>query len=287
MKKIKSYLTVLFVFVVVLCSAKIISGQINRVSLDGIIAEIPEVWWEGGWDMLLPLNQFIDQNPGDKQACARAQYWIGCNYYANRDYNRAIQEYETIFKLYSEAWGECAKSQFEIGQVYLYKLNDYEKALEAYQNTLNNYPQCAVSAEAQRMVAYTYSKMSNNEKAKEEYSKVVTSYPKAKLEIAKAYWELGELLFKESTDDKLSVEAKNEKMKNALSSYKNAYLYCPADDVEVSEWIIDSVIRTFKFLDGNADRADAFIRYQRYANTSDSGAISTKQTLVYDPLSGF
>lgn len=287
MKKLKAFFSVIFLLIIFFYSAQIISGQINRISLDAIIEELPDLWWEGGWDKIVELNQYINQNLSDKQACARAQFWIACNYYANRDYERAIQEYEIVLGMYPEAWGECAKAQFEIGQVYLYRLYDYEQALEAYQKVLSEYPECEITAEAQRMQAYTYSKLENNAKAHEEYQKVWVLYPKFKLEVAKAYWENGELFFKESMGDNITQKDKEAKLKESLSNYKNAYLYCPADDVEVCEWIIDSIIRAFRFLDGNPERANAFIQYQRYSKVNDAGSLSTQQTEIYDPLADF
>jgi len=287
MKKIKQIITFIFIVPVLFFSCKILYGQFNRITLDAVIEEIPDLWWEGGWDKTLELQQFIRENPADKQACARAQFWIACNHYANRDYERAIREYETVLRQYPEAWGECAKACFETGQIYLYRLYQYDNALESFRKVLSGYPECEVTAEAQRSLAYTYSLLKDNEKARQEYEKVWTLYPKFKLEVAKAYFENGELLFREAVDEAISGQARQQKLKDALSSYKKAYLYCPADNAEVAEWIIDAIIRAFRFLDGNAERANAFIRYQRSVNAGDSGPLSVGHTAITDPLAEF
>ena len=282
MNILKKSATFLFIGIIAIFSGRILSGQANRITLDVIIADIPERWWEGGWDKVIELNQFINQNTFDKTSCARAQYWIGCNYYANRDYERAIEEYETVLRLYSDAWLICAKSRFEIGQIYLYKLNDYESALESYAMVIGDYPVCEVTAQAQKSIAYIYRLLRDYERSHKEYEKVWQLYPEYKLEAAKAFYENGELYFKESF--KYSRE---ENLRKALSNYKLAYLYCPLEEEEVSEWVIESIIRAFKFLDGNMERANAFIRYQRYKRVNDGGKISIRDKGIYDPLKDF
>ena len=61
MNILKKSATFLFIGIIAIFSGRILSGQANRITLDGIIADIPERWWEGGWDKVIELNQFINQ----------------------------------------------------------------------------------------------------------------------------------------------------------------------------------------------------------------------------------
>lgn len=282
MKYLKIVIILFSIFIFNANSLKVFSGEKSKTELDKIIADIPENWWEGGWDKIVELNQFINNNLDKKQLCAKAQYWIACNYYAKRDYETAIKEYKTLIKLYPDAWAECSKAQFEIGQIYLYRLYKYKDALSAYKTIFKEYPECEFLPEVQRMIAYCYLKMKNFKKAEEEYKKVysLSGYLDSKLETTKAWWELGEMYFKEALKDDVSKAEKEEKIKKALSYYKKAYFYCPVDNYEVMEWIIDSVVRAFKYLDGNTKRADEFLKFQM--NKEEGG-----KNNLHNPLSEF
>ncbi|MFH1777395.1 MAG: tetratricopeptide repeat protein [Candidatus Omnitrophota bacterium] len=287
MKKINLIITILFLSLVVFFSAKIITAQGTRIALDEIIEDIPEQWWDGGWNKIEELTNFIQQNQHKNQeVLAKAQYWIGCNYYAIREHKRAIAAFAAIMEKYPESWLACAKAQFEIGQVNLHRLYDYNNALSAYTKVLREYPECEVSAQAQRMIAYTYFQMKDYAKAKGEYEKVWQNYPNVKMEAAKAYWELGEMLFQQCFEPGITDKEKNQKVKESLSAYKQAYLYCPSDEADVSEWTIDSIVRAFKYLDCNTTRADQFIQYQRYIKTGDNSAYSADAVII-DPLKDF
>ncbi|MCK5706355.1 MAG: tetratricopeptide repeat protein [Candidatus Aureabacteria bacterium] len=283
----KKIFVLFFMVLVLLSTSQICLAQVNNISIDEIINEIPEVWWEGGWNKTLELNQFINNNLQNKQQCAKAQYWIACNHYANRDYKRAIDEFNIVLEQYSGSWGECVKAQFEIAQIYLYKLKEYEKALTAYNKVLSNYPdQKNLPAQSQRMIAYTYNRMKNNEKAYDEYKKVWENYSESKLEVTKAYWETAEMISSGCYKQDLTEEEKKQKLEGSLSLYKKAYIYCPVDEVEVMEWIIDSVVRTFKFLDGNSKRANAFINFQ-IQDKSNNDSLLSEESEIYDPLKDF
>jgi len=287
MKKLNTITTIIFIVLVLIFSIKVISAQTARSTLDDIIAGIPEKWWDGGWDKISDLTDFINSEPhSNNEAVAKAKYWIGCNYYANREHKQAIDEFESLIKQYPDAWFACAMAQFEIGQVYLYRVYDYQKALEAYNKVITEYPICEVTPQAQRMIAYTYLQSGDHETAKTEYEKLIRNYPNNKLETAKAYWEMGEMFFNESLDKKLTQEQKDQKLKDALSAYKQANLYCPSDESDLDEWTVDSIVRAFRYLDGNSKRSDAFVEYQRYAATGDSTGLTDKSAIT-DPLAEF
>ncbi|MCK5494224.1 MAG: hypothetical protein KAJ14_14025, partial [Candidatus Omnitrophica bacterium] len=66
------------------------------------------------------------------------------------------------------------------------------------------------------------------------------------------------------------------------------YLYCPDEEAELAEWTVDAIVNSFKILDGNRQRADDFIRYQRYVLTSDNSLLSEGQSVsIQDPLKDF
>jgi hypothetical protein len=104
--------------------------QLARQPLEAILADIPPAWYEGGWDKRAELTQFIEAHPADTLLCARAQFYIASQSYAERNHQQAIQEYQQLIREYPSAWLECQKAQFEIGQIYLYQPNmiDLDKA---------------------------------------------------------------------------------------------------------------------------------------------------------------
>ncbi len=287
----RANLITLFIFFcfIALFSFKIINAQATRIVLDEIIEDIPKKWWEGGWDKKDELQSFIQTHSADnRDALAKAQYWIGCNYYSQRDNEAAIAVFKELIQDYADCWFACAKARFEIGQVYVYRIYDYDKAIVNFRKVISDYPKCEVTAQAQRMIGYTLWQMRENEKAFIEYGKVWGNYPQAKLEIAKAYWESGNLSFQEALKNNIFEDKKVTKLTQALSFYKQAYLYCPDEEAELAEWTVDAIVNSFKILDGNRQRADDFIRYQRYVLTSDNSLLSEGQSVaIQDPLKDF
>ncbi len=289
MKRINLITLVVFFCFVSLFAFKIINAQATRIVLDEIIEDIPEKWWEGGWDKKDELLSFIQaHSANNREALAKAQYWIGCYYYSQRDNEAAIAAFEELVEDYVDCWFACAKARFEIGQVYVHRIYDYDKAIINFRKVISCYPKCEVTPQAQRMIGYALWQMGKKEEALNEYSKVWNSYPQAKLEIAKAYWESGNLSFQQALSSKISKDKKKAELTQALSFYKQAYLYCPDEESELAEWIVDAIINSFKIIDGNRQRADDFIRYQRYVLTSDSSLLSEGQSMaIQDPLKNF
>lgn len=287
MRKIKLFSFVsLAIVAACLFSTRLLFAQIERLSLETIVKQIPEIWWEGGWDQISRLESFLKENH-DVASYARAQYWVGCNHYAYRDYDLAIGELEKVSLNYPKAWKICAEADFEIGQINMYGLDNYEAALKAYRKVVKNYPKSPLAATAQRMTGYSLAKLNQPDKAAEEYSRVWTNYRENKFECARAYFENGQLNFTQGMENLSDPAIKKSFLEKALSFYKKAFLYCPIDETEVMNWIVEAIMETFRNLDGDSKRAEAFIRYQRYNHSGDKSSLSSGQNEMIDPLEKF
>lgn len=254
------------------------SGFSETDSADGklsaITRDIPKFWWDGGWDKLKDLQDFISNNPNSPVLCARAQYYIGCYYYSKHDYQKAIDEYAKISILYPSVRNECLQSQYEIAQITLNCLNKPEKAIEEYRKVIALYPNDPASPASQLMIGRAYLRMKDVKKAKPEFQKVIDNYPSAKIQCSEACVEIGDLYFQDSL------------YKDAISFYKKAYLACPASDSAAMTRIMDKIYESLRNLDGSVARADQFIEYQKYGPAGQDKALSTADDLK-NPLTEF
>lgn len=255
--------------------------QLARQPLEAILADIPAAWYEGGWDKRAELLQLIAEHPTDALLCARAQFYVASQYYAERDHQRAIQEYQKLIREYPSAWLECQKAQFEIGQIYLYRLDNPDQALREYQRVIQDYPRGFMAARAQLMIGRAYRRLGDVALALEAYRKVSLDYPQYRHEVTEARIDEANLLM-----DHALADARIAASQQALSALKQAYLNCLAEDTALMEQIFEGVARAFRALDGSMARANAFIAYQRYGADGADG-VSGSQDDLADPLKDF
>tara|TARA_B100000029_G_scaffold512671_2_gene609981 strand:+ start:594 stop:1082 length:489 start_codon:yes stop_codon:yes gene_type:complete len=90
-------------------------------------------------ETIIILNKIIDHHPNDSLAVMA--YFQIADIYLNdvEDYEHAIELFNTITSKYPED-KLAKKSQFMIGYVYNNYLNAYSDAISNYQIFLNNYP---------------------------------------------------------------------------------------------------------------------------------------------------
>ncbi len=158
--------------------------------LKAITDSIPEEWWYGGWNKLGELRDFISENPDDFASCARAQYYIGCNYHSKGKHEEAINEYNLVLSLYPSAAFECARAQYEIAQITLYSFNKPEEAVIGYRKVVEKYPDDAVAPVCQLCIGRAYMKLGNMDQAASELQKVLDNYPSAKTQADEARADL-------------------------------------------------------------------------------------------------
>jgi tetratricopeptide (TPR) repeat protein len=98
-------------------------------------------------------------------------------------------------QLHNNASGpiEAARALFQIGTIYERQLQDYPKAIEAYQEVSKYHPESTYSAEALYRSGLVYAKqLSAPNEAIETYKEVITRHPKT-LQAMMANFQLGEL----------------------------------------------------------------------------------------------
>jgi len=253
------------IFILCLFSAGFVAGQAavkNRIKF--IKEKIPQKWWHGGWDEESDLNDLLSPSHTDKHQKAQAQYLLASQHYANRYHQRALQGYRKLINDYPNAWFECQKAQFEIGQIHLYRLQEFSTAIYAYQKVIDDYPDNYLKAMAQMMKARAYREQKDYGRAFIEYEEVIKKYPKYRTEVTEASIDMGDLFISKALNAQAQPEQRNTDLDEALLSYKRAYNFCPVNHPELMERTLDGIYRSFRCRDMNLVRATQFIKFQKY-----------------------
>lgn len=229
------------------CAPTLSFAQTPEDELALIIQSIPDKWWEGGWDKMAELKDFILRHPDYPELCARAQFYLACNYRIKGDLEGALREYSALIAVYPQVTSECAKAQFEIAQIYFHLFNDIPKAISAYKKVITDYPDSLSAPLAQLGVARSYRRQQDHANALAEYQKVIDNYPQSNKQHIEAYMDMADIA-EEQAD-----------INNALSYYKSAYLICPLDDTETKEGITNAISNILNTKDIPAAQADEFI----------------------------
>ncbi len=111
----------------------------------------------------------------------------------------------------------AARTLFQIGTIYERQLQDYPKAIEAYQEVLRHHPDATYSAEALYRSGFIYAEhLSVPNEAIDAYKAVIASHPKT-LQAMMASYQLGELY------------RKLDRSKEAVQAYKTTVGYPERD----------------------------------------------------------
>jgi len=97
---------------------------------------------------VIDFLDFIAKYPKHPLA-GNAQYWIGEAYWAQRDYRQALVEFEKVF---DHGPGKAPDAQLKIGLCYL-RLGDVQRAQQAWQRVVNEYPKSESAAMAKSLLA--------------------------------------------------------------------------------------------------------------------------------------
>lgn len=277
MKKINKVtlaFTTSLILVAVIIAVGFTSASTSQAELNAIKQDIPNNWWEGGWDKVAELKDFISRNRGNPNTCAQAQYYLGCNYKVQGDYNNALAEYGNLIATYPQITSECAKAQFEMAQIYFYSLNDMQKATAEYKKLTTNYPDSSIAPLAQIALGRALRKQKDYAGALAEYQKVIDNYPQARKQQVEAYMDMGDMA-KEQKD-----------LTQALSYYKKAYLACPFGDTNAMQWVIDVTCETLRARDGTMASANQFLKYQKYGPQGEDKLSGSPDDLT-NPMDAF
>lgn len=238
--------------------------------LQTLVQDIPEDWWEGGWDKQEELEAFITKYSAETELCAKAQYYIGGFYYSKKEYNKAIEAYKDVARWFPEA-PYAADAQFEIGQLYLNTMNDPAQAVEYYKKVISSSPTAHLTHVAQLMLGRAYKQMGDIKNATAAYNTLLTNYPLAKRQHVEALIDLGD------------IALDNNNAREALLYYKQAFLGLPAGELDLLQKVLDRIYYGFKNLDLSIVRANQFMKFQKYGPNGEDGIPNTKDDLT-NPL---
>jgi len=284
MKNVSRVVMGVLLFAIIFFGIGFVAAEmVMQKKINIIRQKIPQEWWHGGWDETAELQRIIGQRPMDKAQSAQAQYFIASQYYANRDHQRAIQEYRSLINTYPNAWLECQKAQFEIGQVHMYRLNQHSAAVYEYRKVIDDYPDSFLKAMAQMMIGRAHWRQNDYGTALLEYEKVITLYPRYRTEVTEASLDIGDMKIEQAFSMNTSQGDKEQYLREALLSYRRAYASCPLNHPELMERALDGIYRAFRCLDMNLTRANRFIKFQKYGKARMDGQEGTDDDLT-DPL---
>jgi len=100
-------------------------------------------------DAVSQFQGLLNGGIGD-QLAPNCHYWIGESYYAMKQYDEAIQHFETVFDY--KASGKKSYAQFMIGNAKMAK-GDREGAKAAYEKVVSEYPTSSLTEKAKARVA--------------------------------------------------------------------------------------------------------------------------------------
>lgn len=247
-KEMRCFILVLSLLSLILSTTLTFSfAQTPEEELAAITQSIPQKWWEGGWDKMVELKDFISRYNDSPALCAQAQYYLACNYRIRGDLESALREYENLITTYPQITTECAKARFEIAQIYFHYLNDIPKAIAEYKKVITDYPDSLSAPMAQLGIARSYRRQQDHANALAEYQKVIDNYPQSNKQHIEAYMDMADIA-EEQAD-----------INNALSYYRSAYLICPLDDTETKERITNAISNILNTKDIPMAQADEFI----------------------------
>jgi len=274
MKKIRLAFTTSLVLTVVLVLFGFTSAQSPQAEFDVIRQGIPNNWWEGNWDKINELKEFVSKHGNSPNACAQARYYLGCNYKVQGDYTNALKEYNALINAYPQVTSECSKAQFEIAQIYFYCLNDIPKAIVEYKKMVAKYPNSWLAPLAEISLGRAYRRQKDYTSALAEYQKIIDNYPDARKQRVEAYMDMGDIA-KDQGD-----------ISKAISNYKKAYLACPFGDTETMQWTVDVICEALRTKDGSMASANQFLKYQKYGPPGEDKIAGTSDDLT-NPLAAY
>ena len=95
----------------------------------------------------------------------------------NKDIKRALSNLDLLLTKYPDH-ALAAKTQYLIGDIYMNDLRDFDSAISAYVDVVNNYTGTNQEAQAQFMIGYIYANILNdNSQAELNYKNFLDRFP--------------------------------------------------------------------------------------------------------------
>jgi len=115
------------------------------------------------------------QNPDDVQLWFK----LGEKYQERRAFNQAVDCFNKVVSLDPlDKTGKASESLYELGWLYLGRnVKQYDKAVEAFQRVIKEYPKSKLALDAEEYIPYSYEKMADTTKALSLYKKFLKDHP--------------------------------------------------------------------------------------------------------------
>ena len=134
-------------------------------------------------------------------------------YRSDNNFGKAIVELRTIVNNYPN-YSEAAQSQFQIAEIYLNDVKDYDFAIEEFQQLITLYPNEKIPPKALFMIGYTYANyLDAYSHALRSYRNFISQYPNHEL-IPSVEYEIDGLMQYETIIDSLNKIALKPKKEN-------------------------------------------------------------------------
>jgi tol-pal system protein YbgF len=136
--------------------------------------------------------EFIKAYPKHPKA-ASAQFWMAESEYHLGDYDAALNGYRLIVA--SGTTEKREDAMYGVGWSY-FKLGNFQKSIEAFEQLITSYPNGSVSFDARLRIGDAYFELKDYTRAEGSYRMVMRLFPKNN-GVDYAYYQLGQALFRQ------------------------------------------------------------------------------------------
>ncbi|HVP35970.1 MAG TPA: tetratricopeptide repeat protein [Terriglobales bacterium] len=128
-----------------------------------------------GEGTLADYENKVKKNPND----LNLWFTLGEKYQYRRSFDLAVDAFNKVVSLDPKDTSEKAsEALYDIGMLYMgRKVNKYDKAIEAFQQVVKEYPKSKVALDAEEYIPYSYEKMADTTKAVALYMKFLKDHP--------------------------------------------------------------------------------------------------------------
>lgn len=164
------------------------------------------------WKTIVDYRQFAEKYPDSLWTAFVRSDMAEIYWQGLKEKEKAIEEYQEIIQDYPDSW-HAAVAQYSIAAIYR-DLKDHDQALTAYQKVITDYPESNYASMAQDSIGAIYFyNFKDFPKAIEEYRKVVENYPRSK-EADYAQYKIGRLYQRQLEDYAQAIKEYQKVIKN-------------------------------------------------------------------------
>jgi tetratricopeptide (TPR) repeat protein len=128
-----------------------------------------------GKGTLADYENRVKQNPNDVELW----FTLAGKYQERRAFEQAVNCFNKVVSLDpADKTGKASESLYELGWLYMGRnVKQYDKAVEAFQRVIKEYPGAKLALDAEEYIPYSYEKMADTTKAISLYKKFLQDHP--------------------------------------------------------------------------------------------------------------